>query len=350
MLVAFFPVFAGQLRAVRRMLCGILCAGIVLLSGCFESRELSGVVAEVNGVPIYFNALDAQRNILFSGLSREGVPPPDHVLQEQYRYALRQLVIQELARQYMGKHKIPVDTNRLVSSEVAVQSDYPDSSFREALVQSGLSPAMWHGMMTRNLYLATFAETVLRPKISITAAEVEKLYTDNKADFSLPEQWHFMQITGENKEVVEKARDVFLQTRNATQVQQTFGVRMRDIRMDKERLPIEAVERLANLAPHASSPVVRLESDFRTYVMLEKLPPTMLDAAEIYKRVEARLVEEKVHILLSEWVEEQLLSAKIRIAGQLQAETVFPLPQQTKKAPQGNATLPRSSDDVSADP
>jgi len=333
-------------RNMVRMLCGLLFLGLFSVSGCLDSREFPGVVAEVNDVPIYFSELDAQRNILFSGLTNEGLPPPDNILQEQYRYALRQIIVQELARQYIEAMKIPVDANRLVSNEVFVQSDYPTGSFRDMLLQSGLSPTMWHSMMTRSLYLSTLAETVLRPMISITAAEVEHFYAENKGDFALPEQWHFMQITGEDKAVVERARDIFLQTSNATLAQQTLDVSMRDIRMDKERLPEEAIALLSSLAPYNPSKIIRLDSDYRIYVMLEKLPPTLLDAAETYKRVERRLVEEKMFTLLNDWADNQIGSSKIRIARQLQAGTVFQPPVPVKRPPRSNATLLPVEDDL----
>jgi hypothetical protein len=165
-----------------------------------------------------------------------------------------------------------------------------------------------------------FLLQVLRPEISITPEEVQQYFTGHSADFLVPEQWHFIQITGPDKKIVEKARNSIMASKGATEVQKEFLVSIHDIHMGIDRLPDDLSKELAPLGLWKSSPVKAVDDGFRTFVLIEKTPAAMLEAAEIAKRVEQALAEEKMRAQYAAWIKKRIKGADIRLAPMLLAE------------------------------
>ena len=290
------------------------------LWGCEDSRPMPGAVASVNGQEISFREVETRRINQFSGRSPEAKPLSDAEMQAQYRYVVNQIIEELVICQYMSSKKFVLEPGLLDAEEKLVRNDYPEKAFDQMLSEEGINIEEWREALRRRLIIRQFLVQVLRPEISITADEVQQYFTEHSADFLVPEQWHFIQISGLDKKSVEKARVGFMANKNATAVQKEFLVSIHDIRMGKDRLPDELSKELAPLGLWKSSPVKAVDDGYRTLVLIEKTPAAMLEAAEIAKRVEQALAEEKMRVLYAAWIKKRVAGADIRLAPALLAE------------------------------
>ena len=287
---------------------------LFFLPGCRDSASMPGIIASVNGQGISYREVEARRIDRFSGHSPEGKNWSEAALQAQYRYVVNQIIEELVICQYMESKKLFLEPGLLDAEEKRIRDDYPENSFEQMLVEEGVSLNDWREGLRRRLVIRQFLTQVLRPEITITADEVQQYFTEHSSDFIIPEQWHFMQIVGPDKKTVENARNSFIATRNATAVQKEFLVSIHDIRMGEDRLPEDLSKELAPLGPWKGSPVKAVDDDFRTVVLMDKTPASMLEAAEMAKRVEQALAEDKMRDLYAAWVSKRVANADIRLA------------------------------------
>ena len=298
----------------------LLC--LSLLTGCEAPPAIPGIVASVNGQGISYREVETRRINQFSGRSPDARPLSEAELQAQYRYVVDQIIEELVICQYMESKNFSLEPGLLDAEEKLVRDDYPENAFELMLAEEGVNLSEWRESLRRRLMIRQFLTQVLRPEITITADEVQQYFTAHSADFIIPEQWHFMQITGLDKKSVENARNSFVATKNATATQKEFLVSIHDIRIGKDRLPEDLSKELAALGLWKGSPVKSADGAFRSLVLIEKTPASMLEAAEMAKRVEQALAEEKMRALYATWVQKRMARAEIRISPALLADRV----------------------------
>lgn len=313
-----------------RLPSGFVTFCILLILGNFlvacTQISTKDVVAEVNGIPICFDEMNAQRDMLFQGLSSEGLPPNDEELRQQYGYALTNIINQELVRQYLQKKKIPIDESQTVKEEVLVQGDYASlDEFKETLIQGGISLELWHQMMQRRQHILTLVNHILRPTVTIPSEKIEQYYVDHKDEFYVSDQLDFLYIISADKEKVAQARDIFLETQDAAQARFDAEVTVRHIRMGFERLPENIIKEASLLAPHAASPIKRWEEMYHTIILRERIPAGALDIAQTFKRIEQVLVEDQLQELLQSWLDKAYSKATIKVVMPLLQEIEIPI-------------------------
>ena len=342
------------LRVLRGHACILACLTLVCLlfvAGCTPAPKL-GVVATVNGESISFEELEARRASLFP-LSLEGVSnAPRAVLLQQYQYALQGLIQEQLILHEMAQKKIALPEGALEARETLIKGDYPSGAFEQMLLEEGIAYPAWRKALRAQLMVEHFLGTVIRAQISLSPAEVEEYYQAHRVDFVQPEQWHFMQFTGAEKNGVQKATQSFMQTANATAVQKNYAVVVRDIRMAKDKLPEDVTKELATAAEGKATAVKKNADTFRAFILVEKTPERALNPADIYSRVEQVLVESKQKTVLDEWLTKRIKKGSIFVhpllglassAAQGQGDTLPPAggeqaPQPIKDAPIEEAT------------
>ncbi len=311
--------------AVRLFLLPLILLLALTLLACKERDVPAGVVAEVNGESVSFRDLEAARSVLFAGRSSETADFDDIALQRQYRYVLGRIIEELLICQYMRGNQKDLDLGQLEAEEKRIREDYPPGGFEAMLLELAIDEGRWRGGLYRRLMVEQFIMQELRPEISISADEVELYYKRHSADFVIPEQWHFMQIVGTDGNEVKKAGDSLVSGKNAALAQKDHLVTIYDINMGADMLPKELLDDLSALRPWQASAVRNADDGFRQFVLVEKTPSSVLDAAETSKRVEQALADEKVRAVYAEWMQKRLRKAEVRIAPAL-AE---PLPPRT---------------------
>lgn len=304
----------------RYLLPALLLAFSLLLSSCLDSPILPGTVARVNGRDIYFTDLEERRASLFAGSSELEEAPDDATLASQYRYALSRLIEEELVCQYMGEQELELEEGALETEERRIRADYPEGAFEQMMLERGVSLERWRAGTARRLLVDRFLSQVLRPEISISPDEVQAYYKEHSEEFSISEQWHFLYVHAENRKEAEQALARLGKGEDAEGVQKDLIVTIRDVQMGMDLLPEQIETALRPLKPGQASKVAGSDKDFWAVRLMEVLPATVLDAAEISKRVELALSEEKMRGVYEAWMTGRLEAAEIRIVPVLAQE------------------------------
>lgn len=335
----------------RRVFVCLFCC--LLLAACKDKRPIPGTAATVDGQIITLQELEGRRAELFSGRSPESAAVDDSVLLAQYRYVLAGLIEEQVICRFMEKRGLAASDATVDAEERRVRADYPEGGFEEMLISEGLAFDTWRRGLYRKLTVEAFLHHVLRPEVSISADEVQDYYLAHSDEFMLAEQWHFLQITGRERQDVSAALAALAAGREAEAVQKEFPVSIHDIRMGVDLLPEDVSRVLAPLKAGEASKILAQGKDLRAWVLLEKIPALLLDPAEISRRVELVLAEEKMRAVYAAWITKQKSKADIRIAAPLatgEAGPLAPPENLARNATSANATLPGAGADDASKP
>jgi hypothetical protein len=292
----------------------LLASSFFFLAACAQDAALPGDVATVNGQGISFQELESRRALLFAGVSPKAPGTDDATLQNQYRYVVGKMVEEAVICQFMETQGAALEEGAVETEEKRIRDDYPEGAFDEILAEQGLNLENWRRGMSRRLLIDQFVQQILRPEIVITAEEVQQYYRRHNEEFVIPEQWHFLQIGGPVRKDVELARDSLIAGKGPEAAQKEFLVAIHDIRMGVDVLPQDLLDLLTPLKTLEASKPRNLEGEFRVLLLMDKTPAATMDAAEISKRVEQALSEEKMRALYAAWMEKHLAKADIRIS------------------------------------
>lgn len=291
-------------------------ACLAVLCACTQDLR-PGEVARVNGRSISFSLLSAAHLGMFPDSSATAETPQFEAMRQQYTSILFQLICQELVCEFMEKKEAQVSPEEVAAEEALIRADYPEGAFGVMLLEEGVDLEEWRHLLRNRLTVERFHARYLRPGISITAEEIQEYYQAHAEELAIPEQWHFIQISGSDKTTVDKASLVFRQTRNATLAQQGQAVSMRDIRTDRERLPEDLLHHLDPLASWSATPTFKREEEFHSYVLLEKTPRTPRTATETFYLVEQAVIEDKLHEAYLGWLKKRLAKASVKVVSPL---------------------------------
>lgn len=292
-----------------------LCFTVTLfLASCLDSPVLPGTVARVNGRDIFFNDLETRRILLFAGAGEQCGRPDDAALASQYRHVLGRMIEETLICQTMQEQGAGLEEGAVEAEEKRIRDDYPEGAFEQMLLERGVGLERWRADIARRLLVERFVSQVLRPEISITADEVQAYYSGHSGEFVIPEQWHFLHVSAENRKEAERALARLAAGEDAETVQKEQLVTIHDVRMGMELLPENITAVLRPLRPGQASKVAGEGKELWAVRLIEVIPASVLDAAEISKRVELALSEDKMRGVYEDWLKKRLAESEIRIA------------------------------------
>ncbi|MUM78411.1 peptidyl-prolyl cis-trans isomerase [Pseudodesulfovibrio sp. F-1] len=297
---------------------------LALLAGCSNTADEIGVVARVNGAPIYLSQLEFQHD-QFQVDAVGGYVPSVENLKNEYGEILAELIVQELVVQELEKRDIGVSDHEMLKAEEEVRADYPEGAFDQMLVEEYIDLKAWRLQLRNHLAMRKFFYQVLRPQIKIDYREAEQYYRDRISDFYLPESLRILVVRGPSREIVGKAVERFLAERDHLDLTTAFGeVETRDVMIREERLSATWKNALTGVAPGQASGVLTDRFGFEALVLLERSPAKVLEPAQAYPLVENALVERKLHDAFDAWLDTAMARARISLSSHLLSSEEFP--------------------------
>ncbi len=293
-----------------------LCYLVII--GCKGQTPEQGIVAMVNGSPIFLKELEARYDL--ERLSWGGsMPPSVPQLREDYEGILTMLIVQRLVEQELAQKNLSVNDEELAQAEEAVRADYPSDEFEKVLVEDYIDLASWRQVLRQSLQREKLFSEVFRPSITLGFEEADAYYKNNINDFYLPKRLHFFFISGDKKKDVKRARDLLVKGKDREAVLQGASGRlvMRELKMREDRIHGAWKQVLTKSKVGEGTAVVAHESGFETFVLLEVLPEKLLPPAQAYPLIEKLLVEKKVQEAYAAWLEDRLRHADIQVSALL---------------------------------
>lgn len=301
---------------LRLLFLSWLCCTLCL--GCSTQSSDQGIVAKVNGEPIFLEQLEARHDLKYLAGTGGYVPSVER-LQSEYGMALSEMVINMLVSQYLANRDLEVTDQELDAVEMQVRADYPEDSFEQMLVEEYIDLALWREQLRATLSQEKLFQKVLRPRISIEYQEVDAYYRENIVDFYLSPKMRFLYIMGSEKESVEKLLELSRAEDDPTVLGKRFDrVEVHDYTLREDSIAMEWRSRLDALEPGQATGVLsRDEQDHEAFVLLERTPGRIVDLAQAYSLVERILVERKLQEAFNAWLASELDAARVEVNTEL---------------------------------
>ncbi|MCJ2163753.1 peptidylprolyl isomerase [Pseudodesulfovibrio sp. S3-i] len=279
-----------------------------------------GIVARVNGEPIFLSQLEFQHD-LFQADSVGTYVPSVEKLRTEFGDILADLIVQELVVQELVRRDLAVTDEEVVKAEEEIRADYPEGAFEQVLVEEYIDLKSWRRQLKYHLAQKKFFLQVLRAQIKIDYKEAEKYYRDHISDFYLPESLRILVVRGPSRELVVKAVGKYLQDHDQMSLATAFGeVETREVVVREGRLSAAWRNAMGGLKPGQASDVLTDRFGFEALVLLERSEAKVLAPAQAYPLVEEALLGKKMQKAFDQWLSENLATADISVSEHLLAE------------------------------
>ncbi|WP_272699887.1 peptidylprolyl isomerase [Desulfovibrio sp. Fe33] len=329
---------------MRRHTAAILFLFAALLAGCAGDADDMGIVARVNGAPIYLTQLEFQHD-QFQEDNVGAYVPSVAKLRNEYGEILSDLIVQELVVQELAGRDLAVTDEELREAEETVRADYPEGAFEQVLVEEYIDLKSWRRQLRYYLAQKKFFQQVLRPQIKIDYKEAEKYYRDHISDFYLPESLRILVVRGPSRELVVKAVEKYLKDHDQMNLATSFGeVETREVMVREGRLSAPWRNALAGLKAGQASDVLTDRFGFEALVLLERSEAKVLPPAQAYPLVEEALLEKKLQNAFEEWLSGVLAKADIKVSGHLLESAMQP-EDSGSEAPESAVMEPEAPED-----
>lgn len=290
------------------------------LAGCLEARLPEGVVATVNGEPIFLRGLQA---LLDSRSATLGVlrRPSLEDMRRRYGEGLGSLIVCALVRQDLQRRQLAVSPEALEAAIDAVRRDYGGKEALDRyLADEALDAEQWRALMRDHLSLVQFEKLVLEPDIRVGLEEIRAYYQAHGADFQLPSLLAVCLVSADERAAVEG----FCRALPRLPGREEEGAPYQCLEVRSEDLPAVWRKAVADLAPGQCAPPRKEEGAWRSVALMARKPAARMDLAEAYPLVERELREEKLDAAFLRWLEAALATARIRVAPDLKTDLVTP--------------------------
>ncbi len=294
-----------------------ICVLVVLIFGCTNNSEDMGIVARVNGAPIYLSQLEFQHDQFQADTAGTYVPSVEK-LKNEYGEILTELIVQELVVQELVKQDMAVTEHELLKAEEVVRADYPEGAFDQMLIEECIDLKSWRRQLFDYLAMKKFFQQVLRPQIKIDYKEAQAYYRKHISDFYLPESLRILVVHGPSRQIVERAVEKYLAEKDQVNLATAFGeVETREVVVREGGLSATWKNAISGLAPGQSSGVLTDRFGFEALILQERSPAKVLAPAQAYPLVEKALLENKLRDAFATWLSSSVTKAKITVSSHL---------------------------------
>ncbi|WP_421901953.1 SurA N-terminal domain-containing protein [Maridesulfovibrio sp.] len=302
---------------MKKILIGVLLA--CSLFGCQNKSEEPGIIARVNGNPIYLSQLEYKYDLTHE--AGGGFVPSVEQVRAEYGQILGDLIVQELVAQELEQREIPVSDKELKEAEDEVRSDYPDDSFEQILIEEYIDINAWRSQLKYQLAMDKFFHDILRPEIKIDYKEAEKYYRTHLSDFYMPAGYRFVMVKGMSKDLVLKGVELYRDGLTPAAISAKLRkVSVREIWIRNGQIPANWKTFVEDLEPGKATPVITQKKEVFCLILKEKKDATLLTPLQAYPMVEKVLLERKLKEKFEGWLKNKMATSKIKISKELMPE------------------------------
>lgn len=314
-----------------RIACLLLwsCLAAFALVACSDPSHDVGVVARVNGKPLYLSQLEFQHDLLHMDGAGSFVPTVE-TLRREYGEILGNLIVLELVSQDLDKRGLGVTDEEVAAEERKIRQDYPGDSFDQVLVEEYIDLASWRQQLRYGKALQKFQRLVLRPRVKVDYREAESYYKEHLQDFEVPETLRALVVRSPARASLTRALDIYKSSHDPEAMQKDGQVSVHEITVRPPQLSPTWLESLRDLPVGDAGPVMEEKFGYEALVLLERAPARQLTPTQAYPLVEQALLERKLNVAFDDWLATAWKSADVSVSRHL-------LPQAEKDAPAAEA-------------
>lgn len=289
--------------------------GLSSLLACTQEKYPEGLVALVNGSPIFLNSLQAVQDTRTVSMGTSQRPSLE-TLKRQYGAALSVLIINTLVMQELERLELSVADAEVQANEAQVRADYSEADFEKILTEEYIDIKVWRELLRQQLSIVAFQNKVLRPQLMVTLEEAEAYYDKHKAEFTVPPRLTLVQVSGTSKEFVDQARALTPHLEG----KELPGITVQRFTIRQQSVPQEWQKDVLALSPGKSTEVYNRDGFYQFVCLVSKHPARSLSLRDAYPLINDVLLEDKVDNSFSAWLEQAVQSARIQVANPLYLE------------------------------
>lgn len=310
---------------MKKILIAFLLTSFVLV-GCQNKNEEPGIIARVNGKPIYLTQLDYKYDLMHDG--SEGFVPSVNQVRGEYGQILGDIIVQELVSQELEGREIPVSDKEMKDAEDEVRSDYPEDGFEQILIEEYIDINAWRSQLKYQLAMDKFYQQILRPEIKIDYKEAEEYYRTHLSDFYMPAGFRFVMVKGLSRDLVFKGVELYREGLTSAAIAGKLRkVSVREVWISNEQIPSTWKPFVKDLEIGESTSAITQGKEVICLILKEKKAATLLTPLQAYPKVEKVLLERKLKDKFELWLKDKIKTSDIKISKEL-------LPEVEKKVAQ----------------
>lgn len=285
---------------------------ILLLLGCEQTSTPKGVVATVNGEPIFLHTI---QTLLDSRSAALGIPPRPSLdeMKSNYGQALTVLIIHALVRQELKARKIDVKEADFQKILEDIRNDYGTDDFDKFLADSSLRKDDWQQLMFDSHALDIFNNQLLSPGVKIGLDEIKNYYQEHKKDFYVPESWHLCFLTSEDKNKI----DLWCSDLENLEFSNMSRDSCMDVKLDE--IPPKWLVHLKKSEPMTCTKAIEENGEWQAIALLKKDKAREISLPQSYALIENIILDKKKEDAFNQWLEKRIKTVRIKVSPELAA-------------------------------
>lgn len=287
-----------------------------------KNAEDAGYVAVVDGVKISRQDLDRKLDMMKARYSSQGMPIKGERLAQLRETILDNLIEKQLLYQESQAKGIKVDSEKIQSEIDQLKGQFEnEDAFRKKLASMNYSEETLRKEMRENMAIRALIDQEVASKVSVTDADVESYYQENKKEFEVPEKVHARHILIQaGPDASEKKKAKAEEKIQEVQEKLEDGAEFSELAREHSEGPssekggdlgsfsrgqmVESFDKAAfALEPGEVSDVVETRFGYHLIKVEDKTPSSMKSLDEVKTSIRENLQREKVMQELEPYIE-----------------------------------------------
>lgn len=304
----------SQLFMKKRIVFFLMLA--LCFCACKEQAPPAGVVATVNGEPVYLHSL---QTLLDSRTAALGIPPRPSLdeMRNNYAQALSVLITHALVRQELEQKGISLHESDYAALMDDINRDFSGESLDGVLDDSSIRKDDWQQLVRDYLALETFRRQVLLPGIKTDLDEVKAYYRQHEADFLVPASMNVCFVSSEKKEEVENI------CASAAKAAASDNPAVQCMDADAGELPAPWQNDAKNMKLFDCGKISEQYGAWRSMFVTRKDRERLAPLAEVYPLIDNILLAQKKDAAFDKWLESRIAASDIKVSPELNESLSF---------------------------
>jgi len=269
-----------------------ICLSIILIS-CNEIEKEPEVFIHIGDQAITYDEFEASFNEYIQDLKQEYL--------KDY--------IQDILIRMKGKETgITVDNEEIKKFSKFFESQLLDTSLEKYLKSSGLTQEQWHQKIKNDLIKEKVVKKEVYDKITVSQAEIQTYYEENRDDFFYPRKYNVFQILTDSQEEAKSIKKKLkttkyfktLATKHSISPEAEKGGELGIINLTA--LPVNAQEELQCLRVNKVSDIVTTSLGYHIFMIKEILPSGYKTQSEVEDKITKLLMQMKREEAFKLWI------------------------------------------------
>ncbi len=302
---------------IKFIFSAIISGCFLLLSACSNDNNQPGVVARVNGSPIFLEEIESGYDMFFFEWS-EPLPPSISDMKGTYGRVLMDVILVKLIEQELESRNLSISQDEILKIENEIRQDYPDDEFDKMLIEEYIDLGYWRNQVRQKLLWEKFVKRTLMPSVNVKLDEINEYYYSNINDFYIPERMTFIYLASSDKNHLKEAASKAIELdepNDIDRMRQDFeNLVVGSYEIPVDQLPENLSETLITMSPGDFSDIFEEENgQYYCLYVTGYWEEDLLKPHQAYSLIEKKLTEEKLRNAFDQWLRQILIDSKIEV-------------------------------------